>query len=241
MKWFLSLCLLHAGGLSSQAQLFENLGKLSPSIPVGNPRMEQIAEGWRYLNEHPKGLASGDFDSDGHADWAVSRLDGAVVVAYGRGDATFDPNLVIPTGASTFRQLLAADLNGDGTTDLAACDPEKGKIYLLMNSGSRTWAQPEVIQAWEGVRNLAAGDFNGDGHTDLIVAGPDRDVKYDWANEEWFVPVPAAPQPAHGVAYYRGTRTGRGSQVYVAPAYLPEMATVGGPAYDDDDSFPRPG
>ncbi len=219
------------------AQLFDNLQTLSNRVSVGNPRYEQDVWGeWDYLNENPKGLATSDFDGDGHADWVVSRLDGRLVFAYGKGDGTFDLASPFPTPAGTFRQLLAADLNGDAKPDLAGCDPFTGTVYLFVNNGTRSWAQPLTLAAWEGARNLASGDFDGDGVADLIVAGPDRNQAYDWVKHEPILPPPPGPQPAHGVAFYRGL----GGGAFAAPTYVPALATVGEASYDREESFPRP-
>src|SRR6478735_316298 len=129
----LRLCILTlAAGLAvpAPAQLFDNLAALSNRVMVGEPGYAQNQAGeWQFANEYPKGLAAGDFDGDGHADWVVARLDGRLVFAYGKGNGTFFPNIQLPTPAGSFRQLLAADLNGDGRLDLAGCDPFTGMIY----------------------------------------------------------------------------------------------------------------
>jgi|GEM_PF-6380106 hypothetical protein len=134
---------LACGPLPAGAQLFENLGLLSDRISVGNPRLfETGSSTWGYLDEYPKGLATADLNGDRHADWVVSRLDGKLVFAYGRGDGTFDPVQVVETPASSFRQLIALDLNGDGRVDLAGCDPFQGILYLFTNNGTRQWDAP---------------------------------------------------------------------------------------------------
>ena len=223
--------------LPAGAQLFENLGLLSDRIVVGNPHYFQTGSSTLgYLDEYPKGLATADLNGDQHADWVVSRLDGKLVFAYGRGDGTFDPVQVMETPASSFRQLIAVDLNGDGRVDLAGCDPFQGILYLFTNNGTRQWDVPATMPVWEGARNLASGDFNGDGITDLITAGPDRDQNYDWSAGKPIDPPPAVPQPLHGVAYLKGS----GGGVFATPAYLKEFGTVGQPSIDEDDSFPRP-
>ena len=221
--------------LLGQAQLFQNLQALSDRIKVGNPRF--AADG-TYLNENPKGLIVADFDGDGKADWAVSRLDGKLEVAFGQGDGRFDSLMEIASPAGSLRQLLAADLNGDGKVDLASADPFQGKVYLFFNSGGRGFAAAVVLQAWEGARNLAAGDFDGDGIIDLAVAGSDKDVTQNFA-EPW-TPIPPPPlpvvQPTTGVVHFKGTGGGAFQRVGNVAA----LATASVPFEEEEDSFPRP-
>src|SRR4051794_27475485 len=112
---FLLPCLLAVATILSpllgRAQLFENLQALSNRIKVG----DSLAA--------PKGLIAADLDGDGKADWAVSRLDGKLEVAFGQGNGKFEALLEIPSPAGALRQLIAADLNGDGRLDLASADP----------------------------------------------------------------------------------------------------------------------
>src|SRR5688500_17104714 len=77
---------------AATAQLFENLQALSNRIKVGTRQTP------------PKGLTVADFDGDGRKDWAVSRLDGRLVVAFGLGNGQFSSLLEIPSPAGALRQ-----------------------------------------------------------------------------------------------------------------------------------------
>ncbi len=218
-----------------EAQLFDNLMSLSNRTKVGNPRWDQPTQ--TYLNENPKGLATGDFDGDSHPDWAVSRLDGKILISWGLGNGKFMPPAPWPTPAGSFRQLIAADLNGDGKLDLAAADPFQGKIYILFKTTGRSFSAPQALVTWEGARNMVAGDFDGDGVTDLAVGGSDKEVTLNF--EKPWEPLPAPPasvQPTNGVRLYRGTGGGQ----FTAAGNLPTLATKSTPWEDDDDAFPRP-
>ena len=229
----LALCCFLAGGLPLYGQLFDNLRALGAAQvrvdgPAGDP-----AEG-----DGPKGLVSGDFDHDTHADWAVSRLDGKIVVAWGRGDGTFvEPVQSLETPASSFRQIIAADLNADGRLDLAAADPFAGKVFVLTNDGERRWAAPVSFDTWLGARNLIAADLTGDGVADLVLGGADRDTGKNFDHPWEPVPLPVPPQPATGVVLYRNDGTGHFTR---AAASLSALASVSSPPKDSADSFPRP-
>ena len=140
------------------------------------PLTQTGSSAWRYLDEYPKGLATADLDGDRHVDWLVSRLEGKLVFAYGRGDGTFDPVQVVETPASSFRQLIAVDLNGDGRVDPAGCDPFQGILYLFTNKrnppmgctghkwspffarnfrGRSTWIAP-AAKRWHRLQAIAA-------------------------------------------------------------------------------------
>lgn len=232
-SWILALCLNQSG----HAQLFDNLRALSNEIRVGQPRFVEVDGGETFVNENPKGLAAGDMDGDGKGDWIVSRLDGRLVVGWGRGDHSFEPPQVLATPADSFRQIIVADLNGDGRLDAAAAAPLQGKVYILFNLGSRAWSAPAILSTWEGARNVCALDWDGDGVTDLMVGGPDKDVTRDF-ERPWERPEvsPDTVQPQHGVVFYKGTGTGE----FEEKSRFQTLATVARPPEDAPDSFPRP-
>lgn len=71
----------------------------------------------------PPLVASGDFNADGNLDLVIGgrRVSGArrgLVLLAGNGDGTFAGPVPIAGAPSTVTSLLAADVNGDGRTDL---------------------------------------------------------------------------------------------------------------------------
>ena len=117
-------------------------------------------------------VATGDFNGDGTPDLAVTdRSPRWIYVLLGQGtggvgDGTFTvgfstllPNL--PNG------LAAADVNGDGVTDLVITTLSQAKLGVLLGRaggiGDGMFAQPVYYSAGPSPSDLALRDFNADG------------------------------------------------------------------------------
>ena len=144
-----------------------------------------------------------DFNGDGYEDLAIgapgngtsSESPGYVVVVYGSADG-LDPSTrtvidqdtagvpdVAEPGDRFGAQLVAADLDGDGVTDLAVTSPgespenERGTGSVTVLWGDReqglTGAGATLLAPGDSGylvgRNLTVGDFNGDGAADLLL------------------------------------------------------------------------
>ncbi len=74
-------------------------------------------------------------------------------------------------GSLTAEFMTAADLNGDGLTDLAYIAPGGGLLGVRVNAGAGIFGAEDVYTVpGMSLRDLAAGDFDGDGDTDLAIA-----------------------------------------------------------------------
>jgi hypothetical protein len=114
-------------------------------------------------------VRTGDFNSDGRLDLAVANSEGGTIsVLLGRGDGTFDDQVLYEVGRS--QELVVGDFNGDGRLDLVAggfVDPE---IAVLLGRGDGTFQEPARFAVATKPKWLTAADFNGDGRLDLATA-----------------------------------------------------------------------
>src|SRR5262249_55672553 len=84
--------------------------------------------------------------------------------------------------------MLAADLNGDGLTDLVVVKEGSGNVAVLLGREDG-WASPLYFGTEEGPVSVAVGDFDEDGKTDLAVLNLASE-SVSLLSQEAFVPVP---------------------------------------------------
>lgn len=129
----------------------------------------------------PISLAVGDFDGDGVADlaslgtadrWPEPFVMGVSVLP-GNGDGSFGPPIELPAGACVrtlthlWQGLAAADLDGDGRSDLAAVNPADDTLIVFLSRDD--FAAPVAYAALGAENGIAAADLDGDGRTDVAI------------------------------------------------------------------------
>ena len=127
-------------------------------------------------------MVSADFNGDKKLDFAVAsnfggnNANGVVVVWPGKGNGTFGPSATYQVGNEAYG-LVAADLNGDGKTDLAVVNEADNDVSILLNNGNGTF--PNTSPTYPtGNKPVAvtAGNFRLTGHMDLAVANFNDDT-----------------------------------------------------------------
>jgi hypothetical protein len=163
----------------------------------GNPADIGIPSGWQWggMQSH-HALALGDYDGDGRTDRAI--VDPTYGTWFVLPSSGMDPaRLGIPwgwrwNGMGKAHQLALGDYDGDGRTDRAIVDPDRGTWFVLPSSG----VDPARLGIpwgwrWGGMgpsHKLALGDFDGDGRTDRAVV--------DSALGNWFILPSSGVDPA---------------------------------------------
>ncbi|HVA46390.1 MAG TPA: FG-GAP-like repeat-containing protein [Pirellulales bacterium] len=114
------------------------------------------------------GLATADFNGDGHSDVAVTGGVVGVEVLAGNGDGTYQSAKVFAASdaSQTGPALLSADFNGDGKPDLVT------GTSLFAGNGDGSY-QPATTWNSVGARAAATGDFTADGKPDLVSSAYD--------------------------------------------------------------------
>src|SRR5882672_1578689 len=118
------------------------------------------------------GIATADFNRDGHLDLAVSEPRRSYVsILLGDGRGSFATGGSFSTGGEP-RGVLVADLNSDGIPDLITSNYRADAVSVLLGIGDGTFrpATRAPISGGGSAIGTRTADFNNDGHVDIAVA-----------------------------------------------------------------------
>ena len=127
-------------------------------------------------------LITADFNGDSKADLAVAHNDTNIIsILLGNGAGSFGPvsNFSVDAKPSP-SQMISADFNGDGKTDLATANTFIGvfpnlvitsnTLSVLLGNGAGSFGTPTSYTVGDRPNWVISADFNGDGKADLAAA-----------------------------------------------------------------------
>ena len=122
-----------------------------------------------------KAITVEDIDGNGIEDLVIGTRDNDIVVLNGDGNGNFTIGESFVSGAFDLSTLTTADLDNDGTPDVAALRGGIGRdsddIAILLNKGDGSLeSTPKLEVPGTESYSVVSGDFNGDGIEDLAVA-----------------------------------------------------------------------
>jgi Ca2+-binding RTX toxin-like protein len=112
-------------------------------------------------------VAIADMNNDGIND--VVGVSGNILVAFGKGDGTFQTPVVTPSFAGTLG-LAVADFAGNGFNGLAAVSNADDQVYVMEGLGNGLFSPLATLDTDPFPFQVAAGDLTNDGRIDLAVA-----------------------------------------------------------------------
>jgi len=112
-----------------------------------------------------------DLDRDGDTDLVASQptLD-RLCILRAQSSGGFAPPEFVAFGLQP-ESIAVADLDGDGSLDLAACSSRRaGRVCVRTASASGGWEPLWQLPVARSARDIDAADLDGDGDNDLVVA-----------------------------------------------------------------------
>jgi hypothetical protein len=119
----------------------------------------------------PTSVVTGDFNNDGHMDFAVANgLTNDVWLYLGKGDGTFqDPRIVPLSKGLTPVSIAAADLRHNGKLDLIVGEFDSSSAGVLLGNGDGTFGYESIYSLPGPTESIVVDDFNHDGKLDVAA------------------------------------------------------------------------
>jgi len=115
-------------------------------------------------------MSIADFNNDGRDDIAIGLSETAQVTILIAGVGGVFAAPVVLAAPDRITATTTADLNGDGSMDIAATTVG-GEVIVYSGTGAGTFGEPVAFATVTGPVSLDAGDYDGDGDLDLLVVG----------------------------------------------------------------------
>lgn len=164
---------------------------LPPSAYAAVPDYENKSE-IAQLSGKVVDLKSGDFNQDGHLDFAAITDDGSVHVFYGQGDGTFDP---LPQSLQVLgvpHTLEIDDYDQDDHLDLLI-GTQIG-TFLWYGEGDGTFRDTRLLSLLPS-QDIVAADFDLDGKRDIMIINFNQVTIVHVAADRTFTMLPITLTP----------------------------------------------
>ncbi len=204
-----------------------NRGTDNVSILLGSASGDfaEPASSEEGAGDAPSGLAAANFGGDGNVDLAVANRDSDnVSILLGNGTGNFTPAGTSPEPAGNApRSLVAANLGGSTSTDLAVANAESDNISVLLGNGAGNFipagTSPEA--AGDEPFSIATANLGGTASPDLATANPGGGIVTILLND--------APLPPVKCGGLKATKTGTaGPDLISGTARKDVIAGLGG-------------
>ncbi len=119
------------------------------------------------VSDDPRGICAGDFDDDGHDDFAAGCHSGYIDVFFNNGDSTFTRQITDVSNSPV--DICSADFDGNSSQDIAMLTEPNWRAAILINDGSGTFTTGSTASVGEPW-SINSADMDGDGDQDLLVA-----------------------------------------------------------------------
>jgi len=131
---------------------------------------------------HPASVFAADMDADGDADLLSASVSDDTIAWY-ENDGGSPPSFtrhIISVAADYAECVFAADVDGDGDTDVLSASLYDDKIAWYENDGGLppSFTERVISTNADGATSVFAGDVDGDGDIDVLSAS--QDAKIAW-------------------------------------------------------------